>query len=142
MNYIELIAKLTQTGSLAEYHTEFEKMLNRTQGLPESTLLPIYLGGLRQPVRKQVRFQHPQSVAAVMALATEFDSVAGRVGQQPRKSWQTRDFHGPPSTFSSAAAAPDAPKSAGTTGQTAQPFRDLSKLPIVRLSSAERTERS
>lgn len=56
VNYIELLAKLTQTGSLAEYHKEFEGMLNHIQGLPESTLLPIYLGGLRQPVKNQVRF--------------------------------------------------------------------------------------
>lgn len=91
VNYIELLAKLTQTGSLLEYHREFESMLNHVQGLPESMLLPIYLGGLRQPVKNQVRFQHPPSVAVAMALATEFDSAVDRSDTSSRHLWNGRD---------------------------------------------------
>lgn len=69
VNYIELITKLTQTRSVADYNKEFERMLNQIHGVAESTLLPIYLGGLRNPVKSQVRFQHPSSVAAAMAFA-------------------------------------------------------------------------
>lgn len=79
VNYIELIAKLTQTGSLADYHREFERMINQIHSMLESTMLPIYLGGMHQLVKNQVRFQHPPSVAAAMALSVEFDSAEERV---------------------------------------------------------------
>lgn len=77
-NFIGLIAKLCQSGSLAEYHTAFETMLNRVRGVPEYILLPIYVEGLQQPVKNQVKHQNPASVAAAMALATEFDACVER----------------------------------------------------------------
>lgn len=73
VNYLELLAKLTQQGSLAEYHCEFDSLMNHIHGIPESTLLPIYLGGLRPSLKNQVRFQHPSSV-----LTAEFDSATER----------------------------------------------------------------
>lgn len=92
VNYIELIAKLTQTGSVSDYNKEFDRMLSQIQGVAESTLLPIYLGGLRNPIKNQVRFQHPTSVAAAMALAMEFDTSADRSYSSSRRSWQGKDF--------------------------------------------------
>lgn len=141
VNYIELITKLTQTGTLAEYHKDFESMLNHIQGVPESTLLPIYMGGLRQPLRNQVRFQHPSSVAAAMALAMEFDSATERTPISSRRPWTRRDFR---SQSSQTVVTPAPPQSSGTSttlSPSAHP-RDFSKLPVVRLSAAEKAERN
>lgn len=138
VDYVELLAKLTQSGSLVDYHREFEAMLNRVQGLPESTLLPIYLGGLRQPVHSQVRFQHPKSVAAAMALAMEFDSAAERSVVPSRRPWSGKDNRQPLLM----------PPSSSPTGDWAKPAvsvarpRDFSKLPVVHVSVAEKAERS
>ena len=72
-DYLGLIAKLVQTGSLTEYNATFESMRNQISNVPETTFLPIYVAGLRQPIRSQVKHQHPRSVAAAIALAMEFD---------------------------------------------------------------------
>ena len=44
-DYLGLIAKLVQTGSLAEYNATFESMRNRIPNVSESTFLPIYVAG-------------------------------------------------------------------------------------------------
>ena len=77
-DYLGLIAKLVQTGSLADYNTTFETMRNRIPNIQESTFLPIYIVGLQRPVRSQVKHNHTRSVAAAMALAIEFDGSNDR----------------------------------------------------------------
>lgn len=135
-----MIAKLTQTGTLADYHRDFEKMLNQIHGVPESTLLPIYLGGLRQPIKNLVKFQHPSSIAAAMALATEFDSANDRTGGN-RKPWQSREVRGASFATNSAQGSMDMSMQILASSSSTRP-RDFSKLPVVRLTSAERRERS
>ncbi|KAL1562610.1 hypothetical protein AAHA92_05174 [Salvia divinorum] len=83
INYFGLLAKLCQTGSITDYNKEFDDMLNRIRGVPETLLLPIYIEGLQQPVRNQVKFQCPSSVAAAFALAQEFDSAIERPPAPP-----------------------------------------------------------
>lgn len=91
VNYIMLIAKFTQTSSMADYNREFERMMNQIHGVVESTLLPIYLGGLRNPIKSQVRFKYPTSVAAAMAIAREFETSADRGSTVACHPWQGRD---------------------------------------------------
>lgn len=90
VNYIELIAKLTQSGSMADYNRDFEKMMNKISGVAESTLLPIYLSGLRSPLKNNVRFQHPTSVASAMAIAMEYDTSSERTNSANRHPWPGR----------------------------------------------------
>ncbi|XP_042032261.1 uncharacterized protein LOC121778950 [Salvia splendens] len=139
-NFIGLIAKLCQSGSLAKYHTTFETMLNRVRGVPEYILLPIYVEGLQQPVKNQVKHQNPPSVVAAMALATEYDSTVDRqtapAGGQ-RRAWQNHDqrqFTTPQQPL--ALPAPPLNRLAQSKGQ------EYSKMPVVWLTAAERAERS
>lgn len=46
-DYFGLIAKLTQTGTVLEYHDTFERYLNRVQGVPESKLFTLFFFGRR-----------------------------------------------------------------------------------------------
>ena len=75
VDYFGVIAKLSQTRSLENYNTEFEGMLNRVRVVLESRLVTLYMEGLQQPVRNQVKFLYPQAVAVAIALAVEFDAV-------------------------------------------------------------------
>ena len=68
-NYTGLIAKLIQTGTVAEYHAIFERYLNRVEDLSEASLIPIFIAGLKQPIQEKVELQEPTSLAAAMALA-------------------------------------------------------------------------
>lgn len=106
-NFIGLIAKLRQIGLLAEYNSSFETMLNLVRGVPEYILLSIYIEGLTQPVKNQVRLQHPASIAAAMALAVEFDSCLEKP-QQPQ-NFQRRRFEQRPMGQQTQAATPNPP---------------------------------
>ena len=75
VDYFGVIAKLCQTGSLENYNNEFEGMLNRVRGVLESRLVTLYVEGLQQPIRNQVKFQYPPSVAAAIAMALEFEAA-------------------------------------------------------------------
>ena len=68
-NYSGLISKLVQTGTVAEYHDTFERYLNRVEDLSEASLIPIFIAGLKEPIREKVDLQEPSSLAAAMALA-------------------------------------------------------------------------
>lgn len=49
-NSIGPLSKLVQTGTVAEYHATFERLLNRMDGLPESALIPMFIAGLKEPI--------------------------------------------------------------------------------------------
>lgn len=69
-------------------------MLNRVRGVPEYILLPIYIEGLQQPVKNQVKHQNPPSVAAAMVLAVEYDScmeLPQIASGWQRRGWQNGD---------------------------------------------------
>ncbi|XP_047965656.1 uncharacterized protein LOC125210120 [Salvia hispanica] len=140
-NFIGLIAKLCQTGPLAEYNTAFETMLNRVRGVPEYILLPIYVEGLTQPVKNQVRHQHPGSVAAAMALAVEYDSCieksAPTSGFQRRSGgrYEQRQL-GQQHLLALPAPQQQAPR------PPQHKFSEYSKLLVIRLTQAEKAERS
>lgn len=115
-------------------------MLNQIHGVPESTLLPIYLGSLRQPVKNQVRFQHPPSVAAAMAPALEFDSAGDLANITSRRPWQGHDSRAASSAVPIAAPA-DSSQPPPPSSTSSRPC-DYSKLPVVRLTVAEKAEKS
>ncbi|XP_042038388.1 uncharacterized protein LOC121784292 [Salvia splendens] len=145
VDYFGVLAKLCQTGSLEEYNSEFDGMLNRVRGVPDGRLVTLYVEGLQQPVRNQVKFQYPPSVAAAMALAVEFDAA---IDKQPpkqsfqRRAWQPRENAQHPSSLtitpSGSATGPQQQREGQPTGKSA----DFAGLPVVRISAAERAERT
>ncbi|XP_042010513.1 uncharacterized protein LOC121759078 [Salvia splendens] len=143
VDYFGVIAKLCQTGSLEKYNSEFEGMLNRVRGVPSNRLVTLYVEGLQQPVRNQVKFQYPPSVAAAMALAVEFDAATDK--PPPKQSFQRRAWlpreqtqQPPPLAITPSGATPGAEANRG--GQPKGRSADFAGLPVVRISAAERAE--
>ena len=78
-DYYGLIAKLTQIGSVLDYHDTFEKYFNRVRGVSESDLFTLFIAGLKTDVQERLRLHRPQSLAEAMSLAVEFgDEQADR----------------------------------------------------------------
>ena len=75
--YYGLIAKLTQTGTVLEYHDTFEKYLNRMRGVSETDLFTLFVAGLRADIQERLRLHRPQSFAEAMLLAVEFGDEQG-----------------------------------------------------------------
>ncbi|XP_042045728.1 uncharacterized protein LOC121792000 [Salvia splendens] len=145
-NYIGLISKLCQTDSVSEYQLAFEKMMNRISGVPESTLLPIYITGLKQPIQRQVKLHRPSTLASAFALsqelsATHAESNAPTTTGFHKRPWAQKDSRG-----QTTRPLLSSDKNITTTSAVGQPSsarsRDFSKLPVVRVSNAEKAERS
>ncbi|VFQ66499.1 unnamed protein product [Cuscuta campestris] len=73
-NYVGLLSKLTQTTTVMEYQTAFEAILNKVSGVPESTLVAMYVAGLKQPVQRELNLRNPSTLQATFALARELSA--------------------------------------------------------------------
>ncbi|XP_047939435.1 uncharacterized protein K02A2.6-like [Salvia hispanica] len=145
-NYIGLISKLCQTGSVSEYQLASEKMMNRICGVPESTLLPIYITGLKQPIQRQVKLHRPTTLASAFALsqelsATHAESNAPTTTRFHKRPWTQKDSRGPLTQPPISSEKTIATTSAAGQQPSAR-SRDFSKLPVVRVSKAEKAESS
>ena len=61
--------KLQQTDTVSEYLTEFERLANRTLGLPPSCLLSCFISGLIPELRREVQALRPLSLPHATELA-------------------------------------------------------------------------
>ncbi|VFQ69512.1 unnamed protein product [Cuscuta campestris] len=144
-NYVGLLSKLTQTTSVMEYETAFESILNKVLGVLEPKLISMFVAGLRQPIQREVNLRNPASVPATFTLARELSAchaeAAATYTRALRRQWPPRP---PPPSPTSAGLLPT-PGSGSTS--TAPPPRPpdrspISRLPVVRVTNAEKTERS
>ncbi|VFQ94532.1 unnamed protein product [Cuscuta campestris] len=141
-NYVGLLSKLTQTSSVLDYQTAFESLLNKVSGVPETTLISIFVAGLKQPVQRELNLRNPTTLQSAFALARELSAchqeAAVTFGSSPRRPWLNRPA---PST---AGILPTPPLNTRTTPEVAKPpdRPSPSNLPVVTVSAAERAERS
>ncbi|KAL1531088.1 hypothetical protein AAHA92_33807 [Salvia divinorum] len=143
-SHIGLLKKLTQTGTVSDYQLAFEKLQNNVAGVPDHVLLDLYVAGLRQPIQDEVLLHRPMTLAAAFALALQIASCRPELNQAPstfpRRNWQPRDNRSatlPPPSNSTSQASP-----APVTRTAIQGNRqsNLSKLPIIRLTAAEKAD--
>ncbi|XP_042008927.1 uncharacterized protein LOC121757445 [Salvia splendens] len=146
-DYFGLIAKLTQTGTVLEYHDTFERYLNRVQGVPEVKLFTLYVAGLKPDMQERVTLRQPRSLAAAMALSLELaDSQPDRsLGQYPsgfqRRTWQGRDNRPSANPLGPQPPAAQGARQ-GPLGEPQQRVKEQTRGPTIRVSQAEKSERS
>ncbi|XP_042035243.1 uncharacterized protein LOC121781586 [Salvia splendens] len=146
-DYFGLIAKLTQTGTVLEYHDTFEKYLNRVQGVPEAKLFTLFVAGLKPEMQERLTLHRPTSLAAAMALALEIsDTHSERASQHLSSTFQRRQWNGRENRPSAGplGSQPPSTTAAGVSPAQVQPQRqkDQPRHPLIRVSQAERSERS
>ncbi|GJZ72561.1 hypothetical protein Tco_0636707 [Tanacetum coccineum] len=59
--------------SAAEYYNQFTVLANRVEGLSDAALLDYFLSGLKEPLRREVIAQTPNSLHKAGSLARLFD---------------------------------------------------------------------
>ncbi|XP_061357491.1 uncharacterized protein LOC133301814 [Gastrolobium bilobum] len=68
------LSKVSQKGSLKDYFSEFEMLMNQTQDLSEELLLSFLVSGLTPDLRRALEIHDPKSLQQAMELATVYDS--------------------------------------------------------------------
>ncbi|VFQ63645.1 unnamed protein product [Cuscuta campestris] len=143
-NYVGLLSKLTQTSSVLDYQTAFESLLNKVSGVPEETLISMFVAGLKQPVQREVNLRNPATLQSAFALARELaachQEAAAAFGSPGRRSWPNRP---PPPTAAAGILPTPTPGVRPPPTEVRQPDRSsTSTLPVVVVSAAEKAERS
>nr|GLL22031.1 uncharacterized protein LOC112097934 [Ipomoea trifida] len=72
-DYQANLAKLTQKGSVADFQTEFEKLMNKVTGIQEPLLISFFVGGLKPNLRREMLIAKPQSLLEAFKLAKAFE---------------------------------------------------------------------
>ncbi|XP_042035152.1 uncharacterized protein LOC121781486 [Salvia splendens] len=146
-DYFGLIAKITQKGTVLEYHDTFEKYLNWVQGVPEVKLFTLFVAGLKPEMQERLTLHRPTSLAAAMALSLEIaDTHSERANPQSTSTFQRRQWTGRDNRTSAGPTGSQPPSGtvAGAKpapGQQQQP-KEQPRRSMIRVSQAERAERS
>ncbi|XP_066329468.1 uncharacterized protein [Miscanthus floridulus] len=67
------LASCRRTGMVEEYQDRFQALLPRAGHLDEAQWVQLFMGGLLPPLSLAVQVQNPQSLAAAMSLARQFE---------------------------------------------------------------------
>ena len=67
------LADCRRTGTVADYQDRFQALLARAGPLEEAQSVQLFTGGLLPPLSIDVRIQNPQTLAAAMSLARQFE---------------------------------------------------------------------
>ncbi|WVZ97289.1 hypothetical protein U9M48_042838, partial [Paspalum notatum var. saurae] len=78
------LAECRRTGTVVEYQDRFQALLPRAGPLRESQRVQLFTGGLQPPLSIDVRIQNPQSLAAAMSLARQFELREQYAAPAPR----------------------------------------------------------
>ncbi|KAM0035237.1 putative retrotransposon gag domain, aspartic peptidase domain superfamily [Helianthus debilis subsp. tardiflorus] len=70
----EHLCSIRQTGMVQEYRQEFAKRSSRVMNWPEHCLLGVFLNGLKEDLKADVRIHKPRTVYKAMSIALEFES--------------------------------------------------------------------
>ncbi|MFS7913536.1 putative retrotransposon gag domain, aspartic peptidase domain superfamily [Helianthus anomalus] len=70
----EHLCSIKQTGTVQEYRQEFAKRSSRVTNWPEHCLLGVFLNGLKDDLKADVRIHKPRIVYKAMSIAIEFES--------------------------------------------------------------------
>ncbi|VFQ67522.1 unnamed protein product, partial [Cuscuta campestris] len=69
----EYLAAVQQVGTVQEYRVEWARRVARVKNWPDHCLLGIFLNGLKEELRSEVRIHKPQSVYRATSLALEME---------------------------------------------------------------------
>lgn len=73
-NLDEQLCNIRQSGSIHEYRQEFAERAARAHNWPEHCLLGVFLSGLKDELKADVRIHKPRTVFKAMSLALEFEA--------------------------------------------------------------------
>ncbi|VFQ72079.1 unnamed protein product [Cuscuta campestris] len=69
----EYLCSIKQSGTVTEYRLEFARRASRIERWPEHCLLGVFINGLKEELRPDVRLHKPQNVYRAASLALEFE---------------------------------------------------------------------
>ena len=63
------LSKLLQKGTVAQYQSDFEKLMNRVTDISESLLISFYISGLKPTLQRELLISKPTTLGDAFSLA-------------------------------------------------------------------------
>ncbi|PRQ30153.1 putative nucleotidyltransferase, Ribonuclease H [Rosa chinensis] len=104
-DYQAALTKLSQSGTVSEFKSQFNKYARRAPGFSDDILLACFLGGLKEDISVDVRAMRPTSLYQAYELAMIFEErhmrQRGGVSQRVQVSSSTPTYNQRSTNFSS-----------------------------------------
>ena len=130
-DYVGALSKLRHTTTVSAYQSDFERLLNKVTGVSESTLVSVFISGLKPQLRRELNLRRPVTLTMAFALARELSALHADNGTNSQHS-STHPVVTPPSSH------PNVLVHETTHQQHASSSLTRPDLPIRRLSFAEK----
>lgn len=85
----EHLCNIRRTGTVHEYRQEFAKRAACVKNWPEHCLLGVFLSGLKEELKTDVRIHKPRTVYQAMSLALEFEAKTSTTRGLKVPSWSS-----------------------------------------------------
>ncbi|KAD3641782.1 hypothetical protein E3N88_31006 [Mikania micrantha] len=82
----EFLCSIRQTGTVQEYRQEFAKRSARVADWPDHCLLGVFLNGLKEELKADVRIHKPHTVFNAVSLALQFETKVSHIKSQKTSS--------------------------------------------------------
>nr|GEV66711.1 retrotransposon Gag domain, retroviral aspartyl protease [Tanacetum cinerariifolium] len=86
----EYLCSIKQTGSVHEYRQEFARRSARISNWTDHCLLGVFLNGLKDKLKANVRIHKPRTVYKAMSLALEFESKINHSRPEKKTTWNSQ----------------------------------------------------
>ncbi|GJT57819.1 retrotransposon gag domain, retroviral aspartyl protease [Tanacetum coccineum] len=86
----EYLCSIKQTGYVHEYRQEFAQRSTRISNWPDHCLLGVFLNGLKDELKADVRIYKPRTVYKAMSLALEFESKINHCRPEKKTTWNSQ----------------------------------------------------
>ncbi|KAH0706166.1 hypothetical protein KY285_010686 [Solanum tuberosum] len=86
-NLDEHLCSIQQKGSIREYCQEFAKNSSRVTNWLDHCLLRVFLNGLKEEIKFDVRIHKPKTIYRAMSLALEFENKLGPIRSNGESNW-------------------------------------------------------
>ena len=112
------LSKLLQTGTVAQYQSEFEKLMNRVTDIAEPLLISFYISGLKPSLQRELLISKPSCLGDAFSLA--------------RVTEARLDDHGSPSVGNTASGSGSSPTLKTTTSRSSATQQATAKPPCYK----------
>ncbi|KAH0632953.1 hypothetical protein KY284_035739 [Solanum tuberosum] len=83
----EHLCSIQQKGSIQEYRQEFAQFSSRVTNWTDHCLLGVFLNGLKEEIKYDVRIHKPRTIYRAMSLALKFENKLGPICSNGEPNW-------------------------------------------------------
>ncbi|KAH9697081.1 hypothetical protein KPL71_023462 [Citrus sinensis] len=89
-DFDEALSRVKQTGSLRDYHKEFERLGSWVHGWTQRALVGTFMGGLKPEISEEIRMLRPKTLKEAIILARMKDEQLTRQRKLVRPAFSNR----------------------------------------------------